>query len=287
MKISHSYFVMVVLALSFVFVGCSQDVSTSEESQLVVEGWIDAGGFPIVKLTKTIPLGKDELSLDSLSRYMDRWAKITISDGERTEVLVGRYDKRYFPPFIYTTYDMRGVEGREYVLRVEASDGKVAEAKTRIPVSAKIDSFRVEPTDVDSLFQLYAYTSFRGKCKLFTQTVGSQNEMYSAELGLFDDGMIGEEGRISVKRGRDNLQKDFTPFFKENEIVRVKFSSLGEEGYAFWRSFEDMAALSRIPLMPVNSNLKSNVQGALGYWLGYGSSFYEVKIKVGENIKIQ
>ena len=104
--------------------------------------------------------------------------------------------------------------------------------------------------------------------------------MYSAELGLFDDGMIGEEGRISVKRGRDNLQKDFTPFFKENEIVRVKFSSLGEEGYAFWRSFEDMAALSRLPLMPVNSNLKSNVQGALGYWLGYGSSFYEVRIKI-------
>ena len=85
--------------------------------------------------------------------------------------------------------------------------------------------------------------------------------------------MIGEEGRISVKRGRDNLQKDFTPFFKENEIVRVKFSSLGEEGYAFWRSFEDMAALSRIPLMPVNSNLKSNVQGTLGYWLGYGSRY--------------
>ena len=78
----------------------------------------------------------------------------------------------------------------------------------------------------------------------------------------------------------NNLQKDFTPFFKENEIVRVKVSSLGEEGYAFWRSFEDMAALSRIPLMPVNSNLKSNVQGALGYWLGYGSSFYEVRIKV-------
>lgn len=53
-------------------------MSTSDESQLVVEGWVDAGGFPIVKLTKTIPLGKDELSLDSLSRYMDRWAKITI-----------------------------------------------------------------------------------------------------------------------------------------------------------------------------------------------------------------
>lgn len=154
MKISRSYIAMIVLSLSFLLGGCSQDVSTSSQSQLVVEGWIDAGGFPVVKLTRTIPLSDDALSLDSLSRYMDRWAKVTISDGERTEVLAGRYDKKYFPPFIYTTYDMRGEEGREYSLRVEASDGKVAEARTRIPVSAKIDSFRVEPTDVDSLFQL-------------------------------------------------------------------------------------------------------------------------------------
>lgn len=282
MKNSYSYIVMIVLSLSFLLGGCSQDVSTSSLSQLVVEGWIDAGGFPVVKLTRTIPLGDDALSLDSLSRYMDRWAKVTISDGERTEILAGRYDKKYFPPFIYTTYDMRGEEGKEYTLRVEASDGKVAEARTRIPVSAKIDSFRVEPTDVDSLFQLYAYTSYRGKCKLFTQVVGKQREMSSAELGLFAEGMIGEDGKLSVKRGRDNLQKDFTPFFKKDEVVRVKFSTLTDEGYAFWRSFEDMLALSRIPLMPVNTNLKSNVHSALGYWQGYGSSFYEVRIMVGE-----
>ncbi|MGO5243946.1 hypothetical protein ACTQ16_01355 [Prevotella sp. LCP21S3_D2] len=43
-----------------------------------------------------------------------------------------------------------------------------------------------------------------------------------------------------------------------------------------------MLALSRIPLMPVNTNLKSNVHGALGYWQGYGSSFYEVRIMVEE-----
>ena len=90
--------------------------------------------------------------------------------------------------------------------------------------------------------------------------------------------MIGEDGKLSVKHGRDNLQKDFTPFFKKDEVVRVKFSALTDEGYAFWRSFEDMLALSRIPLMPVNTNLKSNVAGALGYWQGYGSSFYEVRI---------
>ena len=83
--------------------------------------------------------------------------------------------------------------------------------------------------------------------------------------------MIGEEGRISVKRGRDNLQKDFTPFFKENEIVRVKFSSLGEEGYAFWRSFEDMAALSRIP--PDACQLQFEVECSGGFGLLAGIRF--------------
>ena len=169
MKNSYSYIVMIVLSLSFLLGGCSQDVSTSSLSQLVVEGWIDAGGFPVVKLTRTIPLSDDALSLDSLSRYMDRWAKVTISDGERTEVLAGRYDKKYFPPFIYTTYDMRGEEGREYSLRVEASDGKVAEARTRIPVSAKMwtvfSSFMLILLIVESVSFLRRWLVSKGKCR--------------------------------------------------------------------------------------------------------------------------
>lgn len=269
---------LVLMALSMM-AGCSPEASTSSKSQLVVEGWIDAGEFPVVKLTKTVPLGNYDVQLDSLSRYVERWAKVSISDGERTEIMVGRYDAKYFPPFIYTTYNMRGEEGKEYALRVETSDGKIAEAKTTIPVIETVDSFCVEPTDVDSLYQLYAYVNGKRQCKFFTQVLKEQSEMYSAELGLFDSSMLQHESKVSVKRGRNNLTKDFTPFFKLHETVRVKLSSLNPEGYAFWRSFEDMIALSRLPLMPVNSNLKSNVEGAYGYWLGYGSSFYEVSIE--------
>lgn len=269
---------LLLLPLLLILSGCSESVATSQESQLVVEGWIDAGEFPVVKLTRTVPLSSDNLQLDSLSRYVDRWAKVSISDGEKTEVLVGRYDDSYFPPFIYTTYSMRGEVGREYRLRVEASDGKVAEATTRIPAPVAVDSFRVEKTEVDSLFQLYAYVNGRQPCKFFTQVVNSQTEMFSAELGLFDADMLADSGKASVKRGRYNLVKDYTPFFKRYETVRVKLSTLNADGYAFWRSFEDMIALSRLPLVSVNANLKSNVSGAYGYWLGYGSAFYEVSI---------
>lgn len=43
------------------------------------QAWQQMRAYPVVKLTRTIPLGDDALSLDSLSRYMDRWAKVTIS----------------------------------------------------------------------------------------------------------------------------------------------------------------------------------------------------------------
>jgi len=63
----------------------------------------------------------------------------------------------------------------------------------------------------------------------------------------------------------------------ENDTVMVKFTAIDDDAYEFWRNFEDMADLSRNPLFPVVKNLHSNVSGALGYWFGYGSTFYLVK----------
>ena len=269
-----------LLAVCFLFGSCYENIETSSKSQLVVEGWIDSGSFPVVKLTKTIHFGKKEaIELDSLSKYVERWAKVSISDGEHTEVMVGRYDKRYFPPFVYTTYNMRGEVGKEYTLQVETPDGIYAEAKTTIPDVEVIDSFKIEPAEVDTLFQIYAYTKCKRRCKFFTEVVDKNTEFFSSELGLLDAGMIGADGKVSVRRGRSNMVKDNIRYFKPGETVRIKFSTLDDVSYDYWRSFEDMVALSRVPLVPVNTNLKSNVKGALGYWCGYGSTYYQVTIE--------
>ena len=140
-----------------------------------------------------------------------------------------------------------------------------------------------EVTDIQEggviYFQLVAYVSDSNKrCKLFTMVEGEQTEYYSSQIGLFDVGMIGEDGRVIVKRGRKNLDKNVSPFFKRGDKVWVKLATLDDASYDFWRSFEDLVALSRVPLMPVSENLKSNVKGALGYWCGYGSEVYSVSI---------
>ena len=113
--------------------------------------------------------------------------------------------------------------------------------------------------------------------------IGKDKEFLSAELGLMNAGMIGAEGKVSVRRGRSNLIKNRDPYFREGETVRVKFATLDSTSYEYWRSFEDLAALSRVPLVPVSTNLKSNVRGALGYWCGYGATFYRVQIPKKEN----
>ena len=87
----HSSIIIIIVCLAQVALvsGCNEEKTTLAEKRLVVEGWIDSGEFPVVKLTRTMPLGVDhKVDIDKLSDYMERWAKVTISDGERSEVMV-------------------------------------------------------------------------------------------------------------------------------------------------------------------------------------------------------
>ncbi len=266
-----------LLSAAVACLSCSTYEETTGAEGFVVEGWIDSGRFPEVRITRTMALNTDGMSVDSLDKYIERWARVAVCDGERTVVLTGRHDRNRFPPYIYTTGEMRGEAGKTYTLTVETSDGQHAEAVTTIPEPALLDSFSVvRVAGNDTLCQLYGYTRNRGKCKLFTRVVGLDGEYGSSYLGLYDVGMIGEDGKVTISRGRTNLKKDFTPFFPSGVTVLVKFSAIDSVAFRFWRGFEDMTVLSRNPLFPVTNNLQGNVKGALGYWFGYGSSFYSV-----------
>lgn len=269
-----------ILLLSLVVVSCRVDDVVSAPSSLVVEGWIEDQGFPIVKVTRSVSLGGDFVNLSELDHYVEHWAKVTVSDGEQEVILTGKYDKRYYPPFIYTTGFLRGKAGKTYRLTVDAPDGSHAEATTTIPAPAPIDSFRVEEVTVgdSTMCQLYGYTAFRGPCKLFTRELMKETEFGSAYLGIYDSTALAKDGCMAINRSRDGLSSGhFTPFFREGAQAYVKFVTLTPEGYRFWRGFEDMASLSRNPLFPMTDNLPGNVHGGLGCWLGYGAMYYVVK----------
>ena len=134
---------MLLLLLACLCVGCEETEVKQVPPQLVVEGWIDSGGFPIVKLTTTVPVSKQAQSTDSLDRFLVRWAKVTVSDGTREVVLTGMPNRDYFPPYIYTTSEMRGEVGKTYTLKVDYQDFH-AHAVTTIPKPVALSRISAE-----------------------------------------------------------------------------------------------------------------------------------------------
>ena len=71
---------------------CETDMLSEGRSELVVEGWIGHGEFPVVMLTRTMPVNQHYQHPDSLANYLLRWATVRISDGSDTVTLTGRYE---------------------------------------------------------------------------------------------------------------------------------------------------------------------------------------------------
>lgn len=263
----------VVACLAMAFVACTDNQLGDGQSQMVVEGWIEDGEFPVVILTRTLPVSGNFVSMDNLSDYIVKWAKVTVSDGQDSVVLTGKYDDRYFPPYVYTTGRMRGRAGSTYLLTVEEDD-VVAMAMTTIPKQEPQVEFKVEQrSSADSFYQITACltdrTDSRDYYQIFSR-VGRRTLQYSAAyLGSLSDVTLAAYSEIPVYRGKsltDSL--DYTPYFEPGDSVSVKFAAIDEQSFFFWSDFTKNISLSSNLFLAPSTNISSNVSGSLGCWYG-------------------
>ncbi len=273
--------IYLILTLALV-TSCNNELEESP-SVLVVEGWIDYGENPIVKLTWSVPIS-EKIYTNDLSNYIEQWAKVTVSDGEKEVILMRLHTSKYVPPYIYTTTKMEGELGKTYTLKVECPNGTRAEAETTILPPTEITSFQSVPVaTVDTLRRLYAFIDMSDNTpkyyKSYTRTEGNKLDYLSSYRGLVSSDILAADGKITLYNGKSNLQKEFTPYFCVGDTVAIKFSRLTQEGYNFWRAYENINDLSDNPLFPSKKNLPSNIKGGMGYWMGLGSSFYYLKIE--------
>ena len=123
--------------------------------EIVIDGWIEVGKGATVVLTQSVMVHpEDNESEIRLQDIPIRWAKVTVSDGEREEILVGRMDEDIFPPYKYTGTAIKGEAGKKYSVKVEYS-GRTVTAETTIPHAVKIDDFKVlKSEDCDTLYRI-------------------------------------------------------------------------------------------------------------------------------------
>ena len=275
---------LLFMALAFAAVfGCSFPDMHGYRPEIVVEGWIEDGGYPVVIVTTTVPVTDEFKEWGSLNDHVVRWAKVTVSDGEREEVLTGKMDKDYFPPYVYTTARIKGEAGKKYTLTVEYS-GRTVTAETTVPAPVPLEWLRVEPSDngnVSIRAGLRDDPQTKDYYKFFTKIVHKDSVYTSSFMGLINDEILQEDVSEIVVRGAFSPEfgsSDSSVYYSCDDCVMVRFSTLDYASFCYWEDFEDILTLSRNPFFPVSKKVRSNVSSGYGYWAGYGSSYYKVSI---------
>lgn len=269
-----------ILLLSAI-AGCDDVQIPYYPPKLVVEGWIESGGPPVVTVTTTVPVSRDKQDLESLENSIVRWATVSVSDGEREVFLTGMMKKGYFPPYVYTTSAISGEVGKTYTLKVQYS-GRVLTAETVVPPPVRLEYVKTEATDAGDFILkagLNDDKTTKDYYKFFVK-VAKKDSLYKPSfLGLIDDTILSDQTtEMQVYNGYNpsELSKDTPMYFQKGDRVVVRFCTMDNASYQYWEDYDDVSSLSLNPFFPVTKKIRSNIKGGLGYWAGYGTSYYYI-----------
>ncbi len=256
------------------------------ESKIVVEGWIEQGGYPYVILTRNAPYFSS-VDSSSLRGYVVTKAKVTIISGDQYEVLTLKPNDAYFPPYVYFGSELTGEVKETYHLKVEFENSeKNVFAATSIPELTEPDSvwFQLEPGS-DSLGRIWIRLSDNpdenNYYRLLTKRKGKDKRYVASFKSAFSDKLFNGETIVQgFGRGiSDLLDFNRDNLFRLGDTIHVKFCSLDKEHYEFWNTYQNEILLSANPFSASNARVKSNIQNGLGVWGGYAASYHTIIAK--------
>lgn len=243
--------------------------------KIIVEGWISNGEYPKVYLSLNVPLSEHIDTVTILEKVI-RTAKVTVSDGVKTEVLTSRWDKNNFPPYVYRGTEIKGEVGKTYYLTVDYS-GYSLSAKTTIPVLADIQGLTFIPMkDNDSLRILAVrvlisendkkgYTLYSNKKKegVFYKTHNVYNESLSLK---------GEQSFIITPQPKiSSPSYEEKGYFLKGDTVLLKVCTIDSVSTGFFKELSGNAGLGRNIFVGQTKSLNSNIsEPGFGIWYGMG-----------------
>lgn len=272
-----SFLTLLIISLSLQ--SCEGDELVTNRL-LVVEGHIDAGDYPVVCVTTTLD---PSLPGTVVSDCIVRWAKVTLSDGERTVVLAGGPDRNFFPPYTYRSYDMKGRPGATYTLTVEYN-GQSVTAVTTIPTEhTEIENITLTDAGADTktaMVTLHHRHPATGYYRLFARVKDRNTSPLPTMLGTFAASPA--EGRIEHPANRpktDTDTADYTATFSRGEIVEIRLAAMERQAYDFWIDYDNAVAFGGSQFLSPTAALRSNIHGGLGYFFGYNISRRQLTIE--------
>ena len=253
------------------------------QDQLVIEGWIENGESPIVFVTTSVTNTFSEQTLNDFISHIAFNAKVTVTHQGITYNLTPHITDKYLLGMYYTNTSLKGETGGTYLLQVDWNDMH-ATGITTIPEPGMLDSIYVEPSaDSDTLYSIKVHVvPTPGKnryYKFFSKETG-RDSTYIASLGsLYDSELVRMDEMIYINRGISNPLVEPDPYYHIGDTVYIKMASIGADSYEYWSKYNEAQLFSSVVILPYSNKLKGNLEGALGYWSGYGITRYKVNIE--------
>lgn len=273
------------------FVSCKPDLDyeiSGYSEKIIVEGYISNNEYAKVFLSLNVPLWKIIDSVTVLDNVI-KSAKVTLSDGENTEVLTGGFwDYSHYPFHMYKGFEMKGIPGKTYFLKVEYSGFKV-ESKTTIPFPIENLSFKSSSLlDNDTLriltATLFIQPQLKNSYRVFTK---KKKDLFFIETPILFNSDLTLSGMhnfiISPSPSKNDSSFNQGSYFVKGDTVQVKVCAIDSVSTQFFKAmtiFSTNGGIGGIYFIGEKDALKSNVSSpGFGVWCGQQTNYTNVIIE--------
>lgn len=300
---NRKIYTSIIAIIAILFSSCEKELDIrlpENENTLVVEGYIENDEYPFVQLSNTLSFFGILDQKKLLNAYIDD-AEVYVSNSFTTIQLKG-YSIPISTDITFKFYsvdtsiaehrDFRGVVGETYDLKI-IYNGNEYNARTFIPaLNYGLDSFVVEiPDDATALEENPDYRKLNSK---YTDPPEPGNRIrylinvnnrgfYSNSFSVMNDevfnGLTTDKGFIPGINNYDSAYSYYQPYFKLGDTVTIKWCSIDQGVYDFYRTLEFTKGTVGNPFITPTKVISNIKGGALGVWAGYGAVYHTVYIQ--------
>lgn len=253
--------------------------------KIIVEGYIGAGEFPQVYLTLNCPF-YERIDSSNIINKVIRTAKVTVCDGENSEILTSEWETTHFPPYVYRGTTLKGEVGKTYNLQIDYG-GYTIYATTTIPYASEVSDFSMSPvqnqTEMRILYMNLDIINQKNGFRVFTKKTNSSDYVESPFVYNENLNLSGKHKFTIVPKPNETDPNYYeSGYFRVNTDVLVKVISIDSVSTQFFKSLTMFSSngLGQNVFIGENESLPSNITSpGFGIWYGYNKRIYLVSIK--------